>query len=141
MGWGALAGGALLTVFAGFTGPAAVVGVAMLSAGIALLDATDIGRVSRRQVGLFLLVAGGVIGSWGLVVVLIMAVIGLTPDWPVLSLLAAAFLAVGGGMYLVRYAPAVSAPVLSPAETLRRAREARRRRVPGGAARMGRLAG
>jgi hypothetical protein len=109
VGWGIAAGGVVLTVFAGFVGPLALVGVIMISAGIALLDALDLGRVSRRQIGLFLLVTGGVVGTWALVVVLIMAIIGLTPDTPVLAMLAAGFLAVGGGMYVVRYAPVAEA--------------------------------
>jgi hypothetical protein len=141
VGWGTVAGGGLLTVFAGFVGPAALVGVVILGAGIALLDAVDIGRVARRQLGLFLLVSGGVVGAWALVVVLIMAIIGLTPDLPVLSLLAGAFLAVGGGMYIVRYAPVSRAPAPSRVDSIRRARAARRRRLAGATSRVGRLAG
>jgi hypothetical protein len=129
----------MLTVFAGFVGPGALVGVLMISAGIALLDALDLGRVSLRQVGLFLLVAGGVVGGWALVVMLIMAIIGLTPDTPVLALLAGAFLAVGGGMYVLRYAPVAHASARPRRVEPHRTRTASRRRGTS-ASRVGRLA-
>jgi hypothetical protein len=140
VGWGTIAGGLVATLIAGFVGPAALVGVIMVSAGIALLDALDLGRVSRRQVGLFLLVAGGVVGAWALVVMLIMAIIGLTPDTPVLALLAGAFLAVGAGMYILRFVPVAHAPA-QPRRVEPHQRAASRRRPGTSSPRVGRLAG
>ena len=111
-GFGASAGGALMTILSGFQGPAALIGVAALCLGIALLDAVDAGRVGRRQLGLFLLALGGVVGMWALVVTALLAMLGLPADPVVLVLLAGGILAVGGGVFLVRYA---SVPRAAPA--------------------------
>jgi hypothetical protein len=104
-GFGATAGGALVTILSGFQGPAALVGLVALCLGIALLDAVDAGRVGRRQIAVFLLTFGGVVGAWGLVVTALLAMLGLTPDRVVLMLLAGGILAVGVAVFLIRYAP------------------------------------
>jgi hypothetical protein len=104
-GFGATAGGALTTILSGFQGPAALLGLVALCLGVALLDAVDAGRVGRRQVGVFLLALGGVVGAWGLVVTALLAMLGLSPDRVVLMLLAGGILAVGVAVFLIRYAP------------------------------------
>jgi hypothetical protein len=127
VGFGAVAGGALMTILAGFQGPAALVGLAALCCGIALLDAGETGRVGRRQIALFLVSFGGVIGMWGLVVTILLAMLGLAPEATVLTLLAAGILAVGAALSLFRYASARRAEPAAP-DRRRRAASARRRR-------------
>jgi hypothetical protein len=139
VGFGTVAGGALLTIMAGFQGPAALVGVVALSVGIALLDALDSGRVGRRQVVLFLVSFGGVVGMWGLVVTILLAMLGLAPEPTVLALLGGGILAVGAAVYLVRYAPAPRAVV--DAGRRRAAAVARRRSRAPVRRELGRLAG
>jgi hypothetical protein len=119
-GFGASAGGALTAILAGFQGPAALVGVAVLCLGIALLDAVDTGRVGRRQLGLFLLGLGGVVGSWAVVVAVLQAMLGLPADPMVLGLLAGATLAVGVAMFLLRYAPRAKPAIVAERSALRR---------------------
>jgi hypothetical protein len=104
-GLGATAGGTLVTIMSGFQGPAALIGLAVLSLGIALLDAADAGLVGPRQLGLFLLTLGGVVAVWGLVVALLLAMLALSPDPVVLMLLAGGILAAGVGAFLIRYLP------------------------------------
>ena len=104
-GFGATAGGGLLTIMSGFQGPAALVGLASLSLGLALLDAVDAGRVGPRQVGVFLLTLGGVVTAWGLVVNVLLAMLSLSPNPVVLMLLAGGILAAGAGVFLIRYLP------------------------------------
>jgi hypothetical protein len=133
-GFGASAGGALTAILAGFQGPAALVGVAVLCLGIALLDAVDTGRVGRRQLGLFLLGLGGVVGSWAVVVAVLQAMLGLPADPMVLGLLAGATLAVGVAMFLLRYAPRAKPAIVAE-------RSALRRRSTLSAQRLDRLAG
>jgi len=103
-GLGATAGGALTTILSGFRGPAALVGLVILCLGIALVDAVDAGRVGRRQLAVFLLSLGGVVGAWGLVVTALLAMLGLPPDRAVLILLAGGVLAMGVAVFLIRYA-------------------------------------
>ena len=129
VGFGAVAGGGLMTILAGFQGAAALVGLVALCAGIALLDAVDTGRVGRRQAGLFLVCLGGVVGMWSLVVTILLAMLGLPAQTTVLTLLAAGALAVGAAVYLIRYAPASEPAAVAPqrpATTERR----RRSRAP-----------
>ncbi|HYZ10474.1 MAG TPA: hypothetical protein VE962_01115 [Actinomycetota bacterium] len=124
VGFGAAAGGALLTILAGFHGPAALVGLVALCVGIALLDAVDIGRVGRRQIALFLVSFGGVVGMWGLVVTILLVMLGLPAQPTVLMLLAGGILALGAALYLIRYAPV---PKVEPAPVARRRRSPSRR--------------
>jgi hypothetical protein len=119
-GFGASAGGAVTAILAGFQGPAALVGVAVLCLGIALLDAVDTGGVGRRQVGLFLLGLGGVVGSWAVVVAVLQAMLGLPADAMVLGLLAGAILAVGVAVFLLRYAPRAKPAIVAERPALRR---------------------
>jgi hypothetical protein len=127
VGFGAVAGGSLLTIFAGFRGPAAIVGLVALCAGIALLDAVDSGRVGRRQIALFLVSLGGVVGTWGLVVTILLAMLGLTPEPTVLALLGGGVVAVGAALYLIRYAPSPRAEPAIVAARRRSPTAARRR--------------
>lgn len=106
VGLGTTFGGVMTMTFAGFNGPAALVGVVALCAGIALLDAVDRGRMERRQVGLFLLTLGGGVGAWALVVTLLLAILRLPADPAAVALLAGSILAVGGAVCVLRYAPA-----------------------------------
>lgn len=105
VGLGATAGGILVTIMSGFHGPAALVGLGVLSVGIALLDAVDAGRVGWRQLGLFLLSLGAVLAAWALVVTLLLAMLGLPLAQVPLMLLAGGILAVGVGILLMRYLP------------------------------------
>ncbi|MGH2546635.1 MAG: hypothetical protein ACRDHJ_07125 [Actinomycetota bacterium] len=104
-GLGATAVGALTTILSGFQGPPALVGLVVLCLGIALLDAVDAGGVGRRQLAVFLLSLGGVVGAWGLVVTALLAMLGLPPDRAVLILLVGGILAMGVAVFLIRYAP------------------------------------
>jgi hypothetical protein len=98
-----------------------MVGLVALCAGIGLLDSVDTGRVGRRQVGLFLVCLGGVVGMWSLVVTILLAMLGLPAQPTVLSLLAGGALAVGAAVYLLRYAPtperAAEPPAVAPRRT------------------------
>jgi uncharacterized membrane protein (DUF441 family) len=137
-GFGAAAGGILTTLFSGFQGTAALIGVAILCLGIAILDAVDTGRVGRRQLGLFLLGLGGVVGSWAMVVTALLAMLGLPADPVVLSLLAGAIMAVSLAVVLLRFFPA---PRAEPAIVAERSSLRRRRRPTLSIERLGRLAG
>jgi hypothetical protein len=139
-GFGASAGGALTTILSGFQGPAALIGVAVLCLGIALLDAVDTGRIGRRQVGLFLLGLGGVVGTWALVVTVLLAMLGLPADPVAMTLLAGGILAAGGAVFLIRYA---SVPRATPAIVADRSalRDAGGRRPVLTSQRLDRLAG
>ena len=86
------------------TAIAALVGLVILCLGIALLDSVDAGRVGRRQLAVFLLSLGGVVGAWGLVVTVLLAMLGLPPDRAVLILLAGGILSTGMAVFLIRYA-------------------------------------
>jgi uncharacterized membrane protein (DUF441 family) len=137
-GFGASASGILTTLLSGFQGTAALIGVAILCLGIAILDAVDTGRVGRRQLGLFLLGLGGVVGSWAAVVAALLAMLGLPADPVVLGLLAGAILAVSLGVVLLRFFPA---PTAEPAIAVDRSSVRRRRRPSLGTERLDRLAG
>lgn len=137
-GFGASAGGILTTLLSGFQGTAALIGVAILCLGIAILDAVDTGRVGRRQLGLFLLGLGGVVGSWAAVVAALLAMLGLPADPAVLGLLAGAILAVSLGVVLLRL---FHAPTAEPALVADRSSVRRRRRPALGTERLDRLAG
>jgi uncharacterized iron-regulated membrane protein len=140
VGVGVTAGGALLTVFAGFTGAAALVGVIMLCCGISLLDAVDLGWVGRRQLGLFLLALGAVVGAWALIVVVLLAILGLAADTIALALLGGSFLAAGGGTFILRYASSERQAVRASASQ-RVSATPRRQTLTTGARRAGRVAG
>jgi hypothetical protein len=105
IGFGAAAGGTLVTIMSGFQGPGALVGLGVLSVGIALLDAVDAGRVGWRQLGVFLLSLGAVLTAWALAVTLLLAMLGLPLPRVPLMLLAGGTLAVGVGIFLTRYLP------------------------------------
>jgi hypothetical protein len=105
IGFAAAAGGALVTILSGFQGPAALVGLGVLCLGIALLDAVDGGGVGWRQLGVFLLALGGVLGAWALVVTLLLGMLGLPPGRVPLVLLVGGALAVGVAVFLIRYRP------------------------------------
>ncbi|MGH2765507.1 MAG: hypothetical protein ACRDKA_06305 [Actinomycetota bacterium] len=141
VGGGTVAGGALATIFAGFRGPAALVGVVALCAGISLLDGVDRGRMGRRQLGLFLIALAGVLGAWALVVTVLIAMLGLPPDPMALGLLAGAILAGGGAVYLLRYGPEPrQSPAIVAEPSAKRKRAARRRSPAVTADRLDRLA-
>jgi hypothetical protein len=133
VGFGAAAGGAIMTLFAGFQGPGALVGLGALCVGISLLDAIDSGRVGRRQVALFLLSFGGVVGTWGLVVTVLLAMLGLTPETTVLALLGGGILAVGVAVYLIRYgsSPQAAPAAISGSRPARERKEKERSSAPG----------
>jgi O-antigen ligase len=113
----------------------------VLCAGISLLDGVDSGRVGRRQLGLFLLALGGIVGAWALVVTALLALLGLPADPAALWLLAGAILAAGGAVYLLRHAPERRRePAIVADRSAVRATHRRREAVASGR-RLDRLAG
>lgn len=119
VGFGATAGGTLVTVMSGFQGPAALVGVAVLSVGIALLDAVDAGRVGWRQLGVFLVALGAVLAAWGLAVTVLLAMLGLPLDRVPLLLLAGGGLGAVVGVFLMRSWPRPAPAIVADPSALR----------------------
>lgn len=101
VGVSVVGGGALTTILTGFRGPAALLGVAVLSAGIALLDGVDSRRIGRRQLAIFLLALGGIAATWGLVVTALLAIVRLPLGAVPLGLLGGGAAAVVVGVVLV----------------------------------------
>jgi hypothetical protein len=104
LGWislGVVAFGGLVVVRAGFRGPAALIGVLLLAAGLALLDAWARGRLTVALVGVFLLVLGLGVGVWTVGVILLLDAVDV-PAAPELDrLLAASAAAASSGLVVV----------------------------------------
>ncbi len=137
VGVGVVGGGALTTMLAGFRGPAALLGVAVLSAGIALLDGVDGRRIGWRQLAIVLLALGAFAAAWGLVVTALLAMVGLPVGAVPLGLLGGGAAAVVAGVVLM----GIDSRSRSLASVAARRRTASERRRPPSPAELDPLAG
>jgi hypothetical protein len=100
-GSGATLGGLILVALAGFTGVGALIGVIAVCAGVTLVAGASRGALGPRQAGVFLLLGIG-LGSWGLLVALLLWGLGPPVEGPPLLILIAWAPTVLAGAMLVR---------------------------------------
>jgi hypothetical protein len=108
-GIAATAGGAFLIEANAVRGPAAVIGLAFLAVGLAAFDALDRGRIEPRHAGMVAAVIGGGLGSWSLVIVALLALLGIPVDTHLWLIMASGALGVIVGVILIGTRPSVMA--------------------------------